>query len=77
MAKLVSGLQAHLGESLSLLTIRIDDLGDKLKGSLSENNSLLESSLRGLLQEIDAVGRNLNQVAATAREVAIMYREQV
>jgi len=52
-------------------------LGDKLKGSLSENNSLLESSLRGLLQEIDAVGRNLNQVAATAREVAIMYREQV
>ncbi len=77
MTKLVSGLQAHLGESLSLLTIRIDDLGDKLKGSLSENNSLLESSLRGLLQEIDAVGRNLNQVAATAREVAIMYREQV
>ncbi len=77
MAKLVSGLQAHLGESLSLLTIRIDDLGDKLKGSLSENNSLLENSLRGLLQELDAVGRNLNQVAATAREVAIMYREQV
>ena len=77
MTKLVSGLQSHLGESLSLLTIRIDDLGDKLKGSLSENNALLESSLRGLLQEIDAVGRNLNQVAATAREVAIMYREQV
>ena len=77
MTKLVSGLQAHLGESLSLLTNRIDDLGDRLKGSLSENNALLESSLRGLLQEIDAVGRNLNQVAATAREVAIMYREQV
>ncbi len=77
MAKLVSGLQTHLGESLSLLTVRIDDLGDKLKGSLSENNSLLENSLRGLLQEVDAVGRNLNQVAATAREVAIMYREQV
>ena len=77
MTKLVSGLQSHLGESLSLLTIRIDDFGDKLKGSLSENNALLESSLRGLLQEIDAVGRNLNQVAATAREVAIMYREQV
>ena len=77
MTKLVSGLQSHLGESLSLLTIRIDDLGDKLKGSLSENNALLESSLRGLLQEIDAVGRNLNQVAATAREVAIMYREKV
>ena len=38
MTKLVSGLQSHLGESLSLLTIRI---------------------------------------AATAREVAIMYREQV
>ena len=77
MTKLVSCLQSHLGESLSLITIRIDDLGDKLKGSLSENNALLESSLRGLLQEIDAVGRNLNQVAATAREVAIMYREQV
>ena len=77
MTKLVSGLQSHLGESLSLLTNRIDDMGDKLKGSLSENNALLESSIRGLLQEIDAVGRNLNQVAATAREVAIMYREQV
>jgi len=77
MTKLVSGLQAHLGESLSLLTIRIDDLGDKLKGSLSENNALLEKSLRGLLQEIDAVGHNLNRVAAQAREVALMYRKQV
>ena len=77
MTKLVSGLQAHLGESLSLLTIRIDDLGDKLKGSLSENNALLENSVRGLLQEFDAVGRNLSQVAASAREVASMYREQV
>ena len=77
MTKLVSGLQAHLGESLSLLTIRIDDLGGKLQESLSKNNSLLEDSLRGLLQEVDAVGRNLNQVAATAREVALMYREKV
>lgn len=75
MSKLVSGLQAHLGESLSLLTTRIDDLGTKLKESLSENNRLLEASIRGLFQEIEAVGRNLNQVAATAREVVFMYRE--
>lgn len=77
MTKLVSGLQAHLGESLSKLTIGIDDLGGKLQGSLSDNNRLLESSLRGLLQEVDAVSHNLKQVAATAREVALMYREQV
>jgi len=77
MTKLVSGLQAHLGESLSLLTVRIDDLGGKLQGSLSENNALLEASLRGLMQEVEAVSRNLSQTAATAREVALMYRERV
>jgi prefoldin subunit 5 len=77
MTKLVSGLQAHLGESLSMLTVRIDDLGGKLKESLSDNNGLLEKSLRGLTQEMLDVARNLNQVAATAREVALMYRERV
>lgn len=77
MTKLVSGLQAHLGESLSKLTLGIDDLGGKLQGSLSENNALLEKSLRGLLLEVEAVSRNLGQTAATAREVAQMYREKV
>jgi len=77
MTKLVSGLQAHLGESLSKLSLGIDDLGGKLQGSLSENNALLEASLRGLMQEVEAVSRNLSQTAATAREVALMYRERV
>lgn len=77
MTKLVSGLQAHLGESLSKLTVGIDDLGGKLQESLTANNALLEKSLRGVVQELLDVGHNLKQTAATAREVALMYRERV
>lgn len=77
MAMLVRGLQENLGQSLGLLTNRIDDFGSGLQQKLSDNNELLEKSLRGLLAETEAVARNLSQVAAAAREVAHLYREKV
>ena len=76
MGTMVRNLQLNLGESLGLLTNRVDEFGSGLQQSLSTNNQLLEASIRGLLLETESVARNLASVATSAREVATLFREK-
>lgn len=76
MGTMVRNLQLNLGESLGLLTNRVDEFGSGLQQNLSTNNQLLEASIRGLLLETESVARNLASVATSAREVATLFREK-
>lgn len=77
MATMVRTLQENLGQSLSVLTTRIDDFGATLQKTLSENNQLLEASMRGLNTELQDVARDLKGTSASAREVAHLFRERI
>jgi len=77
MATMVRTLQDNLGQSLSVLTNRIDDFGATLQKTLSENNQLLEASMRGLNTELQDVARDLKGTSASAREVAHLFRERI
>lgn len=76
MGSMVRTLQQGLGESLEVLTNRIDDFGSGLQKNLASNNELLEASIRGLLSETETVARNLASVATSAREVALLFRDK-
>lgn len=77
MGAMVRGMQDGLGQSLGVLTSRIDEFGNGLQQKMSANNQLLEASIRGLLDETNSVARNLASVAVAAREVAVLFRERV
>lgn len=77
MATLVRTLQDNLGQSLSMLTNRIDDFGASIQKTLTENNQLLEASMRGLNTELQDVARDLKGTSASAAEVAHLFREKI
>lgn len=77
MATLVRTLQDNLGQSLSMLTNRIDDFGASIQKTLTENNQLLEASMRGLNTELQDVARDLKGTSASAAEVAHLFRERI
>jgi hypothetical protein len=77
MATMVRTLQESLGQSLNVLTTRIDDFGATLQKTLAENNQLLEASMRGLNTELQDVARDLKGTSASAREVAHLFRERI
>jgi hypothetical protein len=77
MATMVRTLQENLGQSLNVLTTRIDDFGATLQKTLAENNQLLEASMRGLNTELQDVARDLKGTSASAREVAHLFRERI
>ena len=74
---MVRTLQENLGQSLNVLTTRIDDFGATLQKTLAENNQLLEASMRGLNTELQEVARDLKGTSASAREVAHLFRERI
>jgi len=77
MATLVKTLQDNLGQSLSMLTNRVDEFGASIQKTLTENNQLLEASMRGLNAELQDVARDLKGTSASAAEVAHLFRERI
>lgn len=74
MGELVRNLQSDLGESLGVITSRLDALGDNLDSRLSNQTEKLEFALRGITSESEAVGKRLSAAAAAAEEVARIMR---
>lgn len=74
MGDLVRNLQSDLGESLGVITSRLDALGNNLDSRLSNQTEKLEFALRGITSESEAVGKRLSAAAAAAEEVARIMR---
>ena len=74
MGELVRNLQSDLGESLGVITSRLDALGNNLDSRLSNQTEKLEFALRGITSESEAVGKRLTAAAAAAEEVARIMR---
>lgn len=74
MGELVRNLQSDLGESLGVITTRLDALGNNLDSRLSNQTEKLEFALRGITSESEAVGKRLSAAAAAAEEVARILR---
>jgi|694.fasta_scaffold102082_2 hypothetical protein len=74
MGELVRNLQSDLGESLGVITSRLDALGNNLDTRLSNQTEKLEFALRGITSESEAVGKRLTAAAAAAEEVARIMR---
>jgi hypothetical protein len=74
MGELVRKLQSDLGESLGVITSRLDALGNNLDTRLSNQTEKLEFALRGITSESEAVGKRLTAAAAAAEEVARIMR---
>ncbi len=74
MGELVRNLQSDLGESLGVITSRLDALGNNLDSRLSNQTEKLEFALRGITSESEAVGKRLSAAAAAAEEVARIMR---
>lgn len=74
MGELVRNLQSDLGESLGVITTRLDALGNNLDSRLSNQTEKLEFALRGITSESEAVGKRLSAAAAAAEEVARIMR---
>lgn len=74
MGELVRNLQSDLGESLGVITTRLDVLGNNLDSRLSNQTEKLEFALRGITSESEAVGKRLSAAAAAAEEVARIMR---
>lgn len=77
MGSMVLTLQQNLGSTLSAVTNQIDSFGNGVQRQFEDHIVTLERAIRGLMQETETVARNLNGAAASAREVAILYRESV
>ena len=74
MGELVRNLQSDLGDSLGVITSRLDALGNNLDSRLSNQTEKLEFALRGITSESEAVGKRLSAAAAAAEEVARIMR---
>jgi hypothetical protein len=74
MGELVRNLQTDLGESLGVITSRLDALGNNLDSRLSNQTEKLEFALRGIISESEAVGKRLSAASAAAEEVARIMR---
>lgn len=74
MGELVRNLQSDLGESLGVISSRLDALGNNLDTRLSNQTEKLEFALRGITSESEAVGKRLTAAAAAAEEVARIMR---
>lgn len=77
MGQMVLTLQQNLGSTLSAVTNQIDHFGNGVQRQFEDHIVTLEKAIRGLMQETESVARNLNGAAASAREVALLYRDGV
>jgi hypothetical protein len=74
MGDMVRSLQRELGESLGVITSRLDDLGTNLDRRLESQTEKLEFALREMVTETEAVGKRLASASAAAEEVARSLR---
>lgn len=74
MGDMVRSLQRELGESLGVITTRLDDLGTNLDRRLEAQTEKLEFALREMVSETEAVGKRLASASAAAEEVARSLR---
>ena len=74
MGDMVRSLQRELGESLSVITSRLDELGTNLDRRLGTQTEKLEYALREIVNEAEAVGVRLQSASAAAEQVAESLR---
>lgn len=74
MGDMVRTLQRELGESLGVITSRLDELGTNLDHRLEKQTEKLEYALREIVTETEAVGTRLVSASAAAEEVARAIR---
>jgi len=74
MGDMVRTLQRELGDSLSVITTRLDELGNNLDRRLEGQTEKLEFALRAIVTETEAVGTRLVSASAAAEEVARAIR---
>jgi len=74
MGDMVRTLQRELGDSLGVITLRLDELGTNLDSRLEKQTEKLEYALREIVTETEAVGTRLVSASAAAEEVAKAIR---
>ena len=74
MGDMVKSLQRELGESLGVITSRLDELGSNLDRRLEAQTEKLEYALREIVSETEAVGSRLQSASAAAEQVAESLR---
>jgi len=74
MGEMVRTLQRELGESLGVITSRLDELGNNLDRRLESQTEKLEYALREIVSETEAVGARLLSASSAAEEVAKSIR---
>jgi len=74
MGDMVRTLQRELGDSLSVITTRLDELGNNLDRRLEKQTEKLEYALREIVTETEAVGARLVSASEAAEEVAKAIR---
>lgn len=74
MGDMVRNLQRELGESLGVITSRLDELGTNLDRRLESQTEKLEYALREIVNETEAVGLRLQSASAAAEQVALSLR---
>jgi len=74
MGEMVRVLQHELGESLGVITSRLDELGSNLDRRLESQTEKLEYALREIVTETESVGKRLISASTAAEEVARSLR---
>ena len=74
MGDMVRSLQRELGESLGVITTRLDELGTNLDRRLESQTEKLEYALREIVSETEAVGLRLQSASTAAEQVAESLR---
>jgi len=76
MGDMVRNLQRDLGQSLEVITKKMDLLGSVLDSLLSDNTEKLEVAMRGIIQETNDVAQRLASASSAAHEVVELMRER-
>jgi len=76
MGDMVRNLQRDLGQSLEVITKKMDLLGSVLDARLTDNTEKLEVAMRSIIQETNEVAQKLASASSAAHEVVELMRER-
>ena len=76
MGEMVRNLQRDLGQSLEVITKKMDLLGSVLDARLTDNTEKLEVAMRSIIQETNEVAQKLASASSAAHEVVELMRER-
>lgn len=76
MGDMVRNLQRDLGQSLEVITKKMDLLGSVLDARLTDNTEKLEVAMRSIIQETNDVAQRLASASSAAHEVVELMRER-